>query len=150
MSKENGNSTFKIAGGVALGLFLFFVVLPMAMCGGCAMCAGAAGVSQQAQERAETKELGPAIEISDSQFRVMDSNPYIHEVTYSFVVKSNRPRTQSKSFKVKFEDASGLIVEEDSVFGEKIPANGTKKVSGKIISDPEDSATIDSMLVEEN
>lgn len=66
----DGNlSTGKIVAGVFFGLFLFFVVLPMAMCGGCAALAGIGAASsdrpRSTSTAVSTTPTAPPAEVVD-------------------------------------------------------------------------------------
>ena len=57
-------STAKIVAGVFFGLFLFFVVLPMAVCGGCATLVGIAGTQADRQGGGGSADFAPSAPVA--------------------------------------------------------------------------------------
>jgi len=144
---------FNVTIGVLFALFVVFVILPIGTCIGCTMCTagmGAVGQVAQEQEKAKVADEGPAIAIENSAFKVLDENPFLHEITYKFDVKNNRARDLRQSFKVAFHDDDGLVIDEDLILSETIAAGSTRTFTGKTMIEPKKSARIASMVVVEN
>jgi hypothetical protein len=140
---------FNITVGVVLALIFAFVILPTGACVGCMVLgAGSAGVAE-ANRQVEQEKLGPEIEFSGLDFKVIPKGQTISDVAYKFTVVNNRDTELTKSFGVKFLDAEGFPVVEDTLLFETIPARSRRVVTGARLVKNHLAEAAQSMNVEE-
>lgn len=115
--------------GIVLALCFVFIVLPAGACVGCVMLgAGSAGVAK-AKADIELEELGPAVTISDLQFKIVQATKYRTEATYKFTATSNRDRAQIVTFRAVFKDEAGFVVLEDAIRSENLGPGEVREFS---------------------
>ncbi len=142
--------TGKIIFGVFAGLFLFFIVLPMAVCGGCGALMVGTAADQQMKEQKLTEERGPAIELSNISYKIESSGGTgrFSDLRWKVDITNNRDHAKSLTVYAKFLDASGHVVSEDIEFGVSVPANSTHTVSKKTMENTNKANQVTDLLVE--